>query len=195
MHQRVASLVAIVVTAFVAACGPPRASVPHGLESGTFFLCCTLRFNSDHDASDAGYAYESGTTLPAGTPVHVVRDEGSSVTFQTFEGNERFHLIFRYGRTVITAAQYFQEVLLLDDPRGELARLRPDIAGAIARGELNVGMTKAEALWARGYPPRHRTSGIDADEWLYYQSATKVLRVRFGAGRITDITPDSAPGS
>ena len=194
MHAR-ATWVTLALMAVAIGCGPSKARVNHGLEGGTFFLCCTVRFNADQDSSDAGYVYEKGTSLPAGTPVQVVREEDSRVTFQPAGTGEHFGLVFRYGRNVITADQYFHEVLLRDDPRPEIARLRPEVADAIARGELRIGMTKTEALRARGYPPRHRTSGVEADEWLYYQAREAVWRVRFEAGFITEITTDRAPGS
>ena len=194
MHART-TLVALALMSAAIGCGPSKAHVNHGLEGGTYFLCCTLHFNPDRQASDAGYAYDPGSILPAGTPVQVVREDERLVALQPLGGTERFNLIFRYGRNVITAGQYFQEVLLREDPRPEIARLRPEIADAIARSELRIGMTKTEALRARGYPPRHRTSGIEADEWLFYQTRDTVWRVRFEAGFLTEVTTDRAPGS
>ncbi len=187
--------IVLLMLGLAAACGPSRARVDYGLQGGGRYLCCTLRFNKDHDANDGGYVFGTGTTLPAGTPVQVVAEDDRRVTLQPEGSADRYNLGFRYGRNAITAGQFFQEVLLRDDPRPHFARMTPEVRDAVARGELRVGMTKAEALAARGYPPRHRTSGVDADEWLYYQSRDQVLRVRFEAGYITAITAERAPGS
>jgi hypothetical protein len=172
-----------------------KAPVDYGLQGQTLFLCCSLRFNADHDASDAGYLYQPGMTLPAGTPVQVVAQKARVVTLTPLDGGARYDLYFRYGQKVITDEQYFQEVFLKEDPRPRLARLKPEVAAAVAQNELRVGMSKAEALLARGYPPRHRTASTDADEWLYYDSPRIVSRVKFTNGRISEITQGEAPGS
>jgi len=57
------------------------------------------------------------------------------------------------------------------------------------------GMTKWEAATARGYPPFHRTTSPDADEWTYYESRDVVDVVQFVNGHIASITPGPAPGS
>lgn len=189
--RRTAGLAALLALAGCAS----RAPIDYGLQGQTLFLCCSLRFNADHDASDAGYLYQPGTTLAAGTPVQVVEQKVRVVTITPAGDGARYKLHFRYGPKVITDEQYFQEVFLKEDPRPRLARLRPDVAAAVAQNELRVGMTKAETLLARGYPPRHRTAGTDADEWLYYDSPTMVSRVRFTNGQISEIAQDKAPGS
>jgi hypothetical protein len=56
-------------------------------------------------------------------------------------------------------------------------------------------MTKWEAAAARGYPPFHRTTSPDADEWTYYESRDVVDVVQFVNGHIASITPGPAPGS
>ena len=183
------------VFALLSACGPTHPPVPYGLEGGTYFLCCTVRFNADHEANDASYRYEQGTTLTAGTAVQVTREGDRIVELQPTGGTQRFNLIFRFGRNVITAGQFFDEMLLREDPRTTLGRLSREVADAVSRGELRAGMTKAEAIAARGYPPRHRTSSTDADDWIYYETREQILRVRFERGVVVAMTLDQAPGS
>ena len=196
MHKRIRPVIGLAALVALIGCAPSRPPLYGGSEgSRYYFLCCSLRFNQDRDASDAGYLYEPGTTLPAGTPVLVVHEENRLVTIQPAGSTERYDLVFRYGHEVISPTQYFEEVLLRDDPRAALAALRPDVADAIAHNVLRVGMTKAEAIQARGYPPRHQTRSIDNDEWLYYDSRVTVSRVRFDGGVITVITQEKAPGS
>src|SRR5689334_23893172 len=103
----------------LAGCGPTPPRIHRGFEGNTYFLCCTLRFNKDHEASDAGYFYNPGTTLPAGTPVQVIHEEDRLVTIRPAGANDRYNLIFRFGRNAMSPGEFFQEVLLRDDPRGE----------------------------------------------------------------------------
>src|SRR5262249_11658952 len=116
-------------------------------------------------------------------------------TIRPFGGTDDYDLVFRYGRKVLSANQYFSDVFLREDPRGQLTALPSETADAIARGTLRPGMSKAETVQARGYPPRHRTSNLENDEWLYYDSQDTVSRVRFQDGKIADVTQDKAPGS
>jgi hypothetical protein len=193
-HPRYHSITGLALTLLLA-CGPARAPLDYGLVGGTYFLCCTLHFDDDHEASDAGYFYEPGTTLPAGTPVQIVHEKDRRLTFQPIGTVDRYTLIFRFGRKAITAGEYFREVLLAADPRSELEHMSAENAEAVARGELRIGMTRAEAVCARGYPPRHRTSSLEADEWVYYQTRDTVWNVRFDGGVISEVTQAAAPGS
>lgn len=183
------------LTVLAACSGGHGARVYPAFEQGPLFLCCTLRFNKDHDQSDAGYEYPGETLLSAGTPVAVVKDEERELMIQPLGETAQYHMVFRYGRLVISPAQYFQQILLREDPRGTLAEAKPDIATAIAEGRLVVGMTRAEAIAARGYPPRHRTPDLSASPWLYYASRDTAVQVTFSGDRIVEIAPVPAPGS
>jgi hypothetical protein len=187
--------VAVVLQLLFVACAEPKGSHYPTLVDREFFLCCTLRFNADHEANDAGYTYPEETLIRAGTRARVLEDFMNQVRLQ-FPGDPQiYRLNFRHGRDRMTAEQWFRLVLLDDDPRAHFASLSPDVLSAIDAGRLLPGMTKWEAATARGYPPFHRTTSPEADEWTYYTSRDVVDVVRFVDGRIASITPGPAPGS
>jgi hypothetical protein len=164
------------------------------LQGRSFYLCCNLRFNQDNDATDANYQYPlGGTTLPVGTRVKVVEVGAHAVRLSPEAGGRTFDLELRFGREQITADEYFRNILREVDSRPTLENATPEIRAAVREGNLMHGMTKEQALMARGYPPAHHTPSTSADEWLYYQSGGFVTRVRFVGGKIDLVETIPAP--
>ena len=193
--QRLRLSAIAVVPLLLVACAEPKGSHYPTLVDHDFLLCCTLRFNADHEANDAGYTYPEETLIRAGTRARVLEDFMNQVRLQ-FPGDPQvYNLNFRHGRERMTAEQWFRMVLLDDDPRVHFGSVSPEVVSAIDAGRLMPGMTKWEAVAARGYPPFHRTASPEADEWIYYTSPDVVDVVRFVDGHIASITPGPAPGS
>lgn len=181
------------VAMLVGACGPTGRHYPEFADHWRF-ACCNLHFNKRHYASDANYSYAPDPqVVPAGTPVWVTRDNEEDLHLLANGQGEELELAFKFGTSHMTPEQYFRTVLLESDPRGTLAAIPSDVAPAIRDGRLVVGMTKAEAIVARGYPPFHRTAGTDADVWTYYEDPDQVDVVQFVDGRISTITRTDAP--
>jgi len=185
----------VILVALAIACGPPRSSTPPGSAAATqydAYLCCTLRFNPSHEASDANYDYRDKTVFPAGTRVRVFKTTTAYAEFVPADDPTVYRIEFRYGRNAMHPGGYYGRLFVQDDP---LSRLPSDasIRDAVREGRLVAGMTKEEALMARGYPPAHRTPSTDADEWLYYASYNRCERVRFANGRIASIEPTPPP--
>ena len=189
------SALAVAVSLLLVACVEPKGSHYPTLVDREFFLCCTLRFNADHEANDAGYTYPGETLIRAGTRARVLEDFMNQLRIQFAGDAQIYRLNFRYGRERMTAEQWFGLVLVDEDPRAHLANVSPEVVSAIDAGQLMPGMTKWEAATARGYPPFHRTTSPDADEWTYYESRDVVDVVQFVNGHIASITPGPAPGS
>jgi hypothetical protein len=188
-------LVASFFTAtMISACSSHRPFDP-ALENREVYVCCNLRFNSHGDATDANYAYSTGggTTIPFGTRVRVTKVRAWSVEIQPERNRNTYRLEFRFGRRAMSANQYFHNILRDTDPKGTLASASPRVVEAISQGRLIVGMTKEEALMARGYPPCHRTASIGANEWVYYHSMGYVDRLQFVEGKIESIKLGPAP--
>jgi hypothetical protein len=178
----------------VAAGCASRVPFDPALENRAFYLCCNLRFNQDHDATDANYAYpDTGITLPLGTRVRVTRVYAMSVRLRPEGDPNTYSLELRFGRNRISARQYFLNILRDEDPRGALVKVPPEIADAIRQGRLVAGMTKEQALMARGYPPLHRTESIAANDWIFYETRGFVDRVTFVDGKIQSVTRAPAP--
>ena len=160
-----------------------------------FYLCCTMRFNDDHDASDANYSYPNvrGYTFRAGTKVHVVSVRWNDITIRPEGESERFNIDFRFGTQKLNGRQFFHYVLVDADPTTALAQAPKEIVDAVNEGRLLVGMTKEQAVMARGYPPFHQTTGIESDQWTYYFNRASVDHVTFVDGKITAIERGPAP--
>lgn len=164
------------------------------LKGSRLYLCTTIRFNENGDALDANYAYPVyGKTLPLGTRVHVRKVGSSYVTFTPASSSEQYGLELRHGAEVMTPAEYFAKVLCMEDPAPSLDEKSAEMKRAILGGYLRPGMTKDEAILARGHPPAHVTPSEQSDEWVYFQSHGFVDRVRFAEDRIVSIETVRAP--
>lgn len=180
----------------VASCSASRPEVPSGQEGRALYTCCTLAFDLGRYASDANYdyrTYREAVVLPVGTRVRVTEDHGSMIKFEPEGMVDSFRLAFKFGTARMTAAEWFRLILVEDDPRLVVSRMPADAAAAITEGRLAIGMTKPQAIMARGYPPFHRTAGIEVDDWLYYASPGFVDRVIFTEGRIASVNREEAP--
>jgi hypothetical protein len=104
-----------------------------------------------------------------------------------------YTLAFRYGRKQQSASQYFRKILRDTNPMDSVKDVSATIAAGIRAGRLVPGMTKEQALIARGYPPAHRTPSLEANEWIYYDTPGFVDRVVFAAGKIQSVTRGPAP--
>lgn len=162
------------------------------------YLCCTTDFNLERAAADSNYAlymydqaYQAGPKLPAGMRVRVTKVGADGVEIVPIEGGAPYTIYFRYGRAQESPNQYFGKILLDADPMNGVTTVTT--SAAIRDGRLVEGMTKQEALLARGYPPAHRTPHLDANEWIYYETPGVVDRVVFVDDKIRSITRGPAP--
>jgi hypothetical protein len=186
----------LLLLVLVAACSASRPQVASETEGRELYTCCNLWFDLGRYASDANYEYRTyreSVMLPLGTRVRVTEDHGSMLQFEPEGMVDTFRLAFKFGKAKMTAGEWFRLILVEDDPRAAVARLPSDAAAAITEGRLAIGMTRPQAIMARGYPPFHRTAGVEADEWLYYASPGFVDRVTFVEGRIAAVRREEAP--
>lgn len=160
-----------------------------------FFTCCNLRFRDDGTTTDANYLFIgiANNFLPAGTPVPVTGRGPHGLEIQPQVGGRRFYIAFQYGTERMGPADYFHLILRDTDSRAGLQSTNPRMQKAIADGRLVRGMSKTQALLARGYPPFHQTSGVESDEWIYFDAMSIIKRVRFVAGTIDSIETGQAP--
>jgi hypothetical protein len=171
-----------------------RDAVADGLVGQTRYLCCTMVFD-DGQATDANYRYEgpSASRLPAGTPV-VVTDAGRNrLSFRAAAGGQTYELYFEYGLAHADAEAYFSDILRESDPAVELRGAPATIADAVAGARLIPGMTREQAIMARGYPPLHRTPDRSGSEWLYYDAPGVGVYVTFADGEIRSVRNGEAP--
>ena len=201
MHGRRPALIALGMLAVMSGCSPMRGTpFDATLVGRDFYLCCTTRFDPKLSASDANYSqyrseqhYSSGPTLAAGTRVRVTQVGGSAVAFEPIDYPMTYTISFSYGRTQESPSQYFRGILRDTDPLAALHDAPPSLGDDIRKGRLSVGMTKEQALLARGYPPARQTPNLDANEWIYFNTPGFVDRVTFAGGKIESIALGPAP--
>jgi hypothetical protein len=160
------------------------------------YLCCNMWFDRNGAASDANYMYLGGRFLPVGTSVRLIGASRRSVTFVTAKAkvtDTPYQLSFDYGTDRMNDESYFRLIFRESSPLETITSDRHSARPFIESGKLAVNMTRSEAIMARGYPPFHTTPGIDADEWLYYQSRGSVRYVRFRDGVISSIEDGMPP--
>ena len=165
------------------------------------YLCCDMSFDIHHAASDANYGqyavrageYGQGPMLAAGTRVIVTAVGSSGIAFWPDGSDVQYTLRFTYGRKQLTPDQYFARIFrdtkLLPSPDPASG----PIAAGIAAGQLAEGMTKEQALLARGYPPAHQTPSVEQNDWIYFETPGFIDRVVFVDGKIQSITRGPAP--
>jgi hypothetical protein len=175
------------------ACEPSATSTRRGAArtQPEAYLCCTLRFNPSDEASDANYDYRDKTQIQAGTRVRVVRMTDAKVEFVPEGVSTTYSIEYRYGRKVMRGRDFFERLFLAADPRA--GETDAAVRDAVRDGRLIPGMTKAQAIMARGYPPFHHTASTDADEWLYYSHSKLCEKVRFVDGRLASIQQVEPP--
>lgn len=169
---------------------------PMAMKGRDLFLCCNLAFDSHHDASDAGYLFtdeKKRVVLPVGTSVRVTDAKRDTVSFTADGQPQTFKLSLEYGNEKIPPLQFFPMILRETDPRTQIATFPADIQAGIKDGRLAYGMTREQAVMARGYPPFHRTPDLNAPTWLYYDSGDLGEYVTFTDGHITAIKAGPTP--
>lgn len=168
--------------------------VPRGLVGQSRFLCCTMAFQAGK-ATDANYRYSGAHVhlLAAGTPVRITDVGRDRVTFLVPGALTSYALYLEYGNTRLATDDYFNSIFVAADPTAQLVKGAPDIVTAVPKGMLLPGMTRAQAILARGYPPRHKTADLAQEEWYYYDSPSAGVTVRFDGDTIHTIIASPPP--
>ena len=74
---------------------------------------------------------------------------------------------------------------LLSPTKIPLERLPEELREDILSGVMRLGMTKEQVLMTRGYPPRHKTSSIKANTWVYWSNKFVKRSLVFRKGKLT----------
>ena len=126
--------------------------------------------------------YGRGTLVPINTKVRVDEITSSTIRLTIVASGKALKLsnIEKYtgGGTDVLA-----ERTLSTEPT--------DLSGFkfqkdIRVGRLRLGMTKEEAILARGYPPVHRTYSTEDDRWVYWQNRFVTQTILFADGKLIE---------
>lgn len=78
--------------------------------------------------------------------------------------------------------QEVAERMLSDEP----VLIGGPYAKEVKFGELRLGMNKADAIKARGYPPGHKTYSTESDRWIYWSSRFVQQTIIFKNDRLVE---------
>ncbi len=161
---------------------PPTISPEEG---GTYFTRMSFHHEGDvHQATN----FSRGAVWPINTEVRLVSktdrrhgrlvlervDNGDRVTIQNVPRHTDINIDALASR------------MLADQPT-PIEQFSDDIQRAIRAGELRMGMTKEQALMARGYPPTvHTSNPMDSDTWVYQENRFAQRTIVFENGRIVE---------
>jgi hypothetical protein len=128
--------------------------------------------------------YARGEVLPVNTKVQLVSKGGSAMKLKVVSTGVTIKVVNKEGysgRDIDGIAEY----MLSSEPT-PIEKFQEEVSGAIKAGELRIGMTKQQALLARGYPPAHQTGSLDADTWKYWNSKFVIQTVVFRDGILVE---------
>ncbi len=155
---------------------PPPLAVEPGRE---YFVRYTLRYERGR-WTPANYA--RGHLVPVNTRVRLESLGLDEFTLLLVDSGERVRVsnVREYSGGT---ARVLAEALLA----GEITELGASkYADVIRGGELRLGMTKQEALLARGVPPKHKTASTDLNRWVYWSSRFAQEEILFRDGIIVE---------
>lgn len=177
------TILPLVLALFASGCAsmggkPPSESVQKMI-GGEYFTRHALRQENNKWRSTN---YGRGTLVPINTKVRVDDITSSTIKLTIVASGEALKLsnIAKYTGGGIDV---LAERTLSTEPT--------DFSGFefqkdIKYGRLRKGMTKEEAILARGYPPVHRTYSTEDDRWIYQQNRFAVQTVVFADGKLVE---------
>lgn len=125
----------------------------------------------------------TGEYLPIGTEVTVMETAKSDTRWhvKTADGRE-YWIIVGYGGGYREPYQEIQKFLAASDPKQGLDAGAGEVADGIKFARPAVGMTRAQAIAALGYPP-NITDPVNSSRWTYPQLGAGDWRA-YGWGRV-----------
>jgi len=177
------AILPLILALFASGCasmsGNPPSESAQNMIGGEYFTRHALRQENNRWRSTN---YGRGTLVPINTKVRVDDITSSTIRLTIVASGEALKLsnIAKYTGGGIDV---LAERTLSTEPT--------DFSGFefqkdIKYGRLRKGMTKEEAILARGYPPVHRTYSTEDDHWVYQQSRFAVQTIIFTDGKLAE---------
>ncbi len=176
-------LTGLTLAALAAGCNQQnvKPSEDPGMLSG--YTCCNLRYNKDW-INDVNYGQLP--MIPAGTPIKVT-GYGNYRASVEIDGKP-FRLGLDYGRTMETTEQWVAKQIVAEDPKAALAGYPNAVRQAIERGQVMIGMTKAQVIMSLGHPLTSENPRLDAPLWRYWWSSFGEYQVYWNGDRVSKVT-------
>ncbi len=128
--------------------------------------------------------YGRGMVLPINTRVKLVSIGGDDMVLEVVDSGTRI--------TIENVEDYSGQDIkgiasrMLSEKETPIEKFDDSIESAIRAGELRLGMTKQQAILARGYPPAHATASTEADVWKYWSSRFVTQTIVFRDGVLAE---------
>lgn len=129
--------------------------------------------------------YAVDVLVPVNSKVKLDDEDGDELELVLLDGNVEF--------TVVNVEKHSKQSIetiksrLLGSKPVELGQFSKLGQEGIKLGEVKPGMSKAEVLVARGYPPGVGTLNTDSDSWKYWQNKWNTVLVQFQNGKVVSI--------
>lgn len=126
--------------------------------------------------------YLRGTLLPVNTEVKFVASDRSAIRV-TLPGGQDLAIknIREFSGENIDGI--FTRTFA-DNPI-DLSQFTEDEKKAILLGQVKIGMRKSAVIAAIGYPPKHKTPGLELNQWRYWQNRFNTIIVFFENDKVT----------
>jgi len=135
------------------------------------------------------FNYQAGELLPYGTEVVDVDIDFDDeyVMFKAKGTGSVFRIKLMKNYAMMTMNEFLKSNFMATNPAEVELSINPTIYEKVVRGVVEKGMTKNEVRMCYGLPPRHRTSSLKENTWIYHKSRTESKRVVFKNGKVSHI--------
>jgi len=167
---------------WVAACASKSEINLEQAEGQTLYTAHAIRVEKQrHYTSN----YQRGSLVPVNSRVVILDSHSGLIKVRLVDGGQelRIHNVSDYSGTNIDGVfeRTFSETEI------DLSGYSEADRKSIAAGEVEEGMSKDAVIMALGYPPRHRTSSLEEDEWRYWSTKYDTFVVRFQDGKVVKV--------
>ncbi|NQD35709.1 hypothetical protein HPT27_01665 [Permianibacter sp. IMCC34836] len=129
--------------------------------------------------------YAVDLLVPVNSKVRIDDEDSDELELTLLDGNVKF--------TVVNIEKHSKQPMaeikrrLLGASPVDLSKFSALGQQGIKLGDVKPGMTKAEVLVARGYPPGIGTLNTDSDSWKYWHNKFNTKLVQFQDGKVVSI--------
>lgn len=129
--------------------------------------------------------YAVDMLVPVNSKVRLDDQDSDELELTLLDGNVEF--------VVVNVEKHSKQPIetiksrLLGDKPVDLSQYSKLGQEAIKLGEIKPGLTKAEVLVARGYPPGVGTLNTDSDSWKFWQNKWNTVLVQFQDGKVVSV--------
>ncbi|MCD4781874.1 MAG: hypothetical protein K8S27_15210 [Candidatus Omnitrophica bacterium] len=152
----------------------------------TFYLQTNMWNESGKDILSTNF--HRGGIIPVGTEVTIKSMGRTAIKFTTKETGKQFKFVLAKKHSKLNIFELADRYFGADHPlTGKYTNFSAEEKDSIKKGIITTGMSKDAVVMAYGYPPTHRTPGLDLDTWNYWENRIRRFEVMFSKGKVVNI--------